>query len=113
MVGFLDGPQGIYNGEYCIVDDKLMDCYRNSGGFDMIGSGRHKIEKPEEFKAAMENCIALNLDGESQYRYLTNILSGGYYNTRKWQWERINHKTISLDSSAKKENETNHLPKYV
>lgn len=83
MVGFLDGPQGIYNGEYCIVDDKLMDCYRNSGGFDMIGSGRHKIEKPEEFKAAMENCIALNLDGESQYRYLTNILSGGYYNTRK------------------------------
>ena len=65
MIGFLDGPQGIYNGEYCIVDDKLMDCYRNSGGFDMIGSGRHKIEKPEEFKAAMENCIALNLDGSS------------------------------------------------
>jgi 6-phosphofructokinase len=64
MVGFMDGPQGIYNGEYCIVDDKLMDCYRNSGGFDMIGSGRHKIEKPEEFKAAMENCIALDLDGK-------------------------------------------------
>jgi diphosphate-dependent phosphofructokinase len=65
MVGFLDGPQGIYNGEYCIVDDKLMDQYRNAGGFDMIGSGRHKIEKPSEFAAAMENCIALNLDGET------------------------------------------------
>lgn len=63
MVGFMDGPQGIYNGEYCIVDDKLMDEYRNAGGFDMIGSGRHKIEKPAEFAAAMENCIKLDLDG--------------------------------------------------
>jgi pyrophosphate--fructose-6-phosphate 1-phosphotransferase len=64
MVGFMDGPQGIYDDEYCIVDDKLMDCYRNFGGFDMIGSGRHKNEKPEEFHAAMENCIALDLDGK-------------------------------------------------
>jgi 6-phosphofructokinase len=63
MVGFLDGPQGIYNGQYCIVDDHLMNCYRNAGGFDMIGSGRHKIEKPEEFASAMANCISLNLDG--------------------------------------------------
>ena len=78
MIGFLDGPQGIYNGEYCIVDDKLMDCYRNSGGFDMIGSGRHKIEKPEEFKAAMENCIALNLDGSSHHRELKTIFSLSY-----------------------------------
>lgn len=28
----------------------MMDCYRNTGGFDMLGSGRDKIEKPEEFK---------------------------------------------------------------
>ena len=63
MVGFADGPQGIYNGEYCIVDDKLMNAFRNAGGFDMIGSGRHKIEKPKEFADAMANCIALNLDG--------------------------------------------------
>ena len=63
LVGFLDGPQGIYNGQYCIIDDKLMDGYRNSGGFDMIGSGRHKIEKPEHFAAAMKNCQILNLDG--------------------------------------------------
>ena len=63
MVGFADGPQGIYNGEYCIVDDKLMNAFRNAGGFDMIGSGRHKIEKPKEFADAMANCIALDLDG--------------------------------------------------
>jgi diphosphate-dependent phosphofructokinase len=63
MVGFLNGPQGLYNGEYCVVDDAMMDSYRNSGGFDMIGSGRHKIEKPEHFKASMDVCIALGLDG--------------------------------------------------
>ena len=75
MIGFLDGPQGIYNGEYCIVDDKLMDQYRNAGGFDMIGSGRHKIEKPSEFEAAMENCIALNLDGERTSCLILALLS--------------------------------------
>jgi diphosphate-dependent phosphofructokinase len=63
MVGFLDGPQGIYNGEYCVVDDAMMNNYRNTGGFDMICSGRHKIEKPEQFAASMANCIELDLDG--------------------------------------------------
>ena len=63
MIGFLDGPHGVYSGRYCIVDDAMMDKYRNSGGFDMIGSGRHKIEKPEEFANAMKVCIELNLDG--------------------------------------------------
>ena len=63
LVGFLDGPQGIYNGQYCNVDDEMMNNYRNTGGFDMIGSGRHKIEKPAEFEAAMANCTELNLDG--------------------------------------------------
>ena len=32
LIGFLDGPQGIYNGQYCVIDDSLMDAYRNSGG---------------------------------------------------------------------------------
>jgi len=63
MIGFLNGPQGIYNGEYCKIDTYLVDPYRNSGGFDMIGSGRHKIEKPEHFKSSMETCTALDLDG--------------------------------------------------
>ena len=63
MIGFLNGPQGLYNAEYCIIDDQLMDSYRNTGGFDMIGSGRHKIEKPEHFHASMNTCVALKLDG--------------------------------------------------
>ena len=63
IIGFLNGPQGLYNGEYCVIDDAMMDSYRNSGGFDMIGSGRHKIEKAEHFKASMDICISLGLDG--------------------------------------------------
>eukprot|EP00607_Mallomonas_marina_P009969 CAMPEP_0182419788 /NCGR_PEP_ID=MMETSP1167-20130531/4154_1 /TAXON_ID=2988 /ORGANISM="Mallomonas Sp, Strain CCMP3275" /LENGTH=1084 /DNA_ID=CAMNT_0024594885 /DNA_START=57 /DNA_END=3311 /DNA_ORIENTATION=- len=63
MLGFLDGPHGIYSGNYCVINDDMMDTYRNTGGFDMICSGRHKIEKPAEFEAAMENCKALDLDG--------------------------------------------------
>lgn len=63
MFAFLDGPQGIYNGQYCIIDDNMMQNYRNTGGFDMIGSGRHKIEKPIEFQNSMAVCTALDLDG--------------------------------------------------
>lgn len=63
IIGFLDGPQGIYNAKYSIITDEVMDSYRNSGGFDMIGSGRHKIEKPAEFAASLATCTDLNLDG--------------------------------------------------
>jgi len=63
MFGFMNGPQGIYTGKYCKITDEMMDQYRNMGGFDMIGSGRHKIESPAHFQASMENCTALDLDG--------------------------------------------------
>ena len=63
LIGFMDGPQGIYTGKYCKINDHFMNMYRNSGGFDMIGSGRHKIESAAHFQASMENCTALDLDG--------------------------------------------------
>lgn len=63
LIGFMDGPQGIYTGKYCKINDEFMDMYRNMGGFDMIGSGRHKIESTAHFAASMANCAALDLDG--------------------------------------------------
>jgi 6-phosphofructokinase 1 len=63
VIGFLNGPIGVYTGNYCEIDDDFMDAYRNSGGFDMIGSGRHKIEKPEQFEASLRYAKELNLDG--------------------------------------------------
>lgn len=64
LIGFLNGPKGVYSNDYSILDDKVIDCYRNCGGFDLLGTGRHKIEKPEEFEAAMFNCDLLKLDGK-------------------------------------------------
>jgi len=47
LYGFLAGPHGVYTGNYMEITAEYMDLYRNMGGFDMIRSGRHKIETPE------------------------------------------------------------------
>jgi 6-phosphofructokinase len=54
---------GIYTGQYVEIDEKFMSQYRNQGGFDMICSGRHKIESEEHFQKSMMYCMSLKLDG--------------------------------------------------
>ncbi|CAD7944656.1 unnamed protein product [Amoebophrya sp. A25] len=63
VYGFLDGPHGIFTGRYVELDDEIIDGFRNTGGFDMLGSGRHKIESDEQFANSMKTCVALDLDG--------------------------------------------------
>jgi len=63
MVGFLDGPHGIFTGNFVKITDEIMDGFRNTGGFDMLGSGRHKIESEEHFRDSMAVCNAIGLDG--------------------------------------------------
>lgn len=63
LIGFLNGPIGVYTGKYVEVDDTMMNQYRNMGGFDMICSGRHKIETEEQKSGAMEVCANLDLNG--------------------------------------------------
>ena len=63
LFGFLGGPIGIYTGQYIEIDEKLMSQYRNQGGFDMICSGRHKIESKEQFQKSQLYCESLGLDG--------------------------------------------------
>lgn len=58
LFGFLGGPDGIMNGDLVEIDDKFMNDYRNTGGFDMIGSGRTKLESEEHFKKARKVCEA-------------------------------------------------------
>jgi pyrophosphate--fructose-6-phosphate 1-phosphotransferase len=48
LIGFLKGPKGVFTGKYKELTPELVDQYRNTGGFDMIGSGRDKIETPEQ-----------------------------------------------------------------
>lgn len=45
----LHRPKGIFTGRFYEVDGAMMDTYRNTGGFDMLGAGRDKIESKDEF----------------------------------------------------------------
>ncbi|MBR8769387.1 diphosphate--fructose-6-phosphate 1-phosphotransferase [Porphyromonas levii] len=49
LFGFLMGPAGLINHKYMEITPELMDEYRNTGGFDIIGSGRDKLENKEQF----------------------------------------------------------------
>lgn len=63
VYGFRGGPAGIMKGKYVELTWDFVHPYRNQGGFDMICSGRDKIETPEQFKQAEETAMKLDLDG--------------------------------------------------
>lgn len=62
LYGFLGGPSGLESAKYIEIDRALMDQYRNTGGFDIIGSGRTKLETEEQFDKCIETSKKLNLD---------------------------------------------------
>lgn len=61
LYGFLKGPDGLVKDEYMELTDAIIDAHRNTGGFDMIGSGRTKLETDEQFEAARRHCEALGI----------------------------------------------------
>ncbi len=61
LYGFLGGPSGIIDGKYIEFTDEFIDSYRNTGGFDIIGSGRTKLETEEQFQKSLEVCKKLNI----------------------------------------------------
>ena len=61
LYGFKGGPSGLVDNKYVEITDSFMDAYRNTGGFDMIGSGRTKLELPEQFEKARVNCEKLGI----------------------------------------------------
>lgn len=62
LYGFLSGPQGLINGQYIELKQKRIDEYRNTGGFDIIGSGRTKVETDEQVAKSIEVVRKLKLD---------------------------------------------------
>ena len=56
LYGFKKGPSGLLEDDYLIFDDAYIDQFRNTGGFDIIGSGRTKLETEEQFAVAAEVC---------------------------------------------------------
>ena len=54
LFGFILGPGGLVDHNYMELTPEIIDEYRNTGGFDMIGSGRTKLEKVEQFEKGLE-----------------------------------------------------------
>ncbi|MBQ4270746.1 MAG: 6-phosphofructokinase, partial [Clostridiales bacterium] len=50
LLGFKGGPSGLIEDDYIEFTDDFIDQYRNTGGFDIIGSGRTKLETEEQFQ---------------------------------------------------------------
>lgn len=63
LFGFLNGPSGIINNQAIEIDEQNLKDYRNMGGFDLLGSGRTKIETPEQLQAALKTVQSLHLNG--------------------------------------------------
>ncbi len=61
LYGFLGGPSGIIDGKYVEFTDEFINDYRNTGGFDIIGSGRTKLETQEQFEKSLAVCKKLNI----------------------------------------------------
>jgi pyrophosphate--fructose-6-phosphate 1-phosphotransferase len=62
LYGFLGGPEGFINNNVVELTDDIIDAYRNTGGFDIIGSGRTKLEEESQFDQGLENCKKLNIN---------------------------------------------------
>jgi len=61
LYGFLGGPSGLTDNKYMELTAEIINHYRNTGGFDIIGSGRTKLEETEQYNQGLENCKALGI----------------------------------------------------
>lgn len=63
LIGFLGGPSGLVNNAFKILDQSAIDSYRNQGGFELLGTGRTKLEKEEQFAACLKTVKQHELEG--------------------------------------------------
>ena len=61
LFGFLNGPSGLVDHKYIELTEEIIDEYRNTGGFDIIGSGRTKLEEESQFDKGLEICKKLGI----------------------------------------------------
>lgn len=62
LYGFLGGPSGLVDHQYIELTKEIVDEYRNTGGFDIIGSGRTKLEETEQYDKGEEICKKLGIN---------------------------------------------------
>lgn len=61
LFGFLGGPSGLVDHKYIELTKEIIDEYRNTGGFDIIGSGRTKLEEEAQYELGAEICKKLEI----------------------------------------------------
>ena len=61
LYGFLNGSSGLVDHKYIELTEDIINQYRNTGGFDMIGSGRTKLELEDQFEKGLEICKKLGI----------------------------------------------------
>ena len=69
LLGFKNGPSGLIEDDFLTFDDDYINQYRNTGGFDIIGSGRTKLETNEQFAIAAEVCKKTRNHCNRDYRW--------------------------------------------
>ena len=62
LYGFLGGPSGLVLHNYIELTQEIVEEYRNTGGFDIIGSGRTKLEESEQYDKGLEICKKLSIN---------------------------------------------------
>jgi pyrophosphate--fructose-6-phosphate 1-phosphotransferase len=62
LYGFLGGPSGLVDHQYIQLTSEIIDQYRNTGGFDIIGSGRTKLEEEWQYERGAEICEKLEIN---------------------------------------------------
>jgi pyrophosphate--fructose-6-phosphate 1-phosphotransferase len=62
LYGFLGGPSGLVDHKYMELTKEIVDEYRNTGGFDIIGSGRTKLEEEEQYEKGAVICKKLGIN---------------------------------------------------
>ena len=62
LYGFLGGPSGLVDHQYIELTKDIVDEYRNTGGFDIIGSGRTKLEEESQYDKGAEICKKLGIN---------------------------------------------------
>ncbi len=61
LYGFKGGPDGLIHHQYMEIEEEFLAGFRNTGGFDIIGSGRTKLEEPEQFDKGLAILNALGI----------------------------------------------------
>jgi diphosphate-dependent phosphofructokinase len=61
LYGFLTGPSGLVLHNYLEITSDIVEAYRNTGGFDIIGSGRTKLEEFDQYDKGLEICQKLSI----------------------------------------------------